>query len=356
MHIANEVGNYAGFWGHDQIYTAYRQFNDRLAASAVITENPEEANFFYIPAFTYHYTSNLGNPESHLTAVLEYVQQQYPWWNRTDGRDHIVWTSGDRSSCYTQSSITRKPIKLTHFGYFDNNDNGNAKMIISSADGIWGCYHPLRDVAMPPQSHNDLAGWAHDVHIQNSQTPDEAWNARKTLMFFAGGFRDSDVEYSGGARHAVKKYHNEKWKKDKDIVIAEGYVGDYFAKYKGSKYCLAMYGHGFGTRLVESMASGCVPVIIQDHVFQYYEHVLPYEDFSIRLNNDDIEHLPDILRSISEEEYKKLYAAVQQYYPAFVWSEHGGGRAFDFALLAIRRRWLNFKSLYYGRHDAGKFL
>ncbi len=36
------------------------------------------------------------------------------------------------------------------------------------------------------------------------------------------------------------------------------------------------------------MANGCVPVVIQDHVYQPYESVLPYQEFSIRLAKSDI--------------------------------------------------------------------
>jgi hypothetical protein len=50
-----------------------------------------------------------------------------------------------------------------------------------------------------------------------------------------------------------------------------------------SKYCLAPYGHGWGVRLAQYIAYGCVPVIIQQHVYQPLEDVLPYEDFALRL-------------------------------------------------------------------------
>ncbi len=49
------------------------------------------------------------------------------------------------------------------------------------------------------------------------------------------------------------------------------------------RYCLAPYGWGWGIRLSQIILSGCVPVIIQPHVFQPFEDVLNYNAFSVRL-------------------------------------------------------------------------
>jgi hypothetical protein len=60
------------------------------------TENPWEANYFYIPLFSYDFTYNLGDPRPHLAAVLDYVQQAWPFWNITKGRHHAYWLGQDR--------------------------------------------------------------------------------------------------------------------------------------------------------------------------------------------------------------------------------------------------------------------
>ncbi len=49
------------------------------------------------------------------------------------------------------------------------------------------------------------------------------------------------------------------------------------------RYCLAPYGWGWGIRLSQIILSGCVPVIIQPHVFQPFEDLLDYSQFAIRL-------------------------------------------------------------------------
>ncbi len=96
---------------------------------------------------------------------------------------------------------------------------------------------------------------------------------------------------------------------------------DYEGQIRASKFCMSAYGHGWGIRTNIYMANGCVPVIIQDHVFQprAYEDVLPYQDFSIRLPAADIPKIGDVLRAVSEAEYQRLRSQLPQYWSAFIW-------------------------------------
>eukprot|EP00955_Chlamydomonas_euryale_P101887 365378-Chlamydomonas_euryale.AAC.10 len=45
---------------------------------AVRTENPYEANLFYVPLFAYTAWSNVGDPRSNVQHVMEYIQAAYP--------------------------------------------------------------------------------------------------------------------------------------------------------------------------------------------------------------------------------------------------------------------------------------
>ena len=316
------------------------------------TEDPSEAHLFFLPALTYAYTSNLGHPDFHITRVINYVREEFPYWNRSSGRDHIVWTPGDRSSCLLNSPEAKSLIKLTHFGYFDRTAAGKFPMVLHVPNEEWGCYHPLRDVAMPPLlSHGGLV--AKETFIDRVKSADNPLPLRKELFFFAGGFRPDDLEYSGGTRHLIADFVS-KWN-DTDFIIVEGSIIDYEETLRKTKFCLAPYGHGWGIRIVSIMVTGCIPVIVQEHVFQPYEDILPYEEFSIRLNNDDIPMLPSILRSISPQQLAALQAGVAKYWPAFIWHSEYGGKAFEYAMLALRRRHVNLKSKYYGRHSADLF-
>ena len=50
-----------------------------------------------------------------------------------------------------------------------------------------------------------------------------------------------------------------------------------------SKFCLAPSGMGFSTRSYESIAQGCVPLVIQPGVILPFEFdLLPYHRFALR--------------------------------------------------------------------------
>ncbi|KAL4427763.1 hypothetical protein ABPG75_001852 [Micractinium tetrahymenae] len=172
---------------------------------------------------------------------------------------------------------------------------------------------------------------------------------KKRTFFFAGRVRHPDPEYSGLARQIL---HNltRQWN-DTEFDFVEGGVPDYEQRLRSTKFCLAAYGHGWGNRLLQAVLTGCVPVIVQDHVIHYFEDVLPFEDFSIRLNNADLPHLREILRSLTDEQYRHLLRNLLRYYKAFTWNDAMGGQAFEYTLLSLRRKYLNFKSLYYGRYS-----
>ena len=54
-------------------------------------------------------------------------------------------------------------------------------------------------------------------------------------------------------------------------------------------------GAGWGTRFVESMAAGCVAVVAQPFVLQPFEEVLALRQLSLRIDADDVPHLPRLL-------------------------------------------------------------
>ncbi len=56
-----------------------------------------------------------------------------------------------------------------------------------------------------------------------------------------------------------------------DVKIVKGAVDNYQQLLLTSTFCLAPYGHGWGLRLVQAVQHGCVPVVVQDSVYQPYE-------------------------------------------------------------------------------------
>lgn len=96
--------------------------------------------------------------------------------------------------------------------------------------------------------------------------------------------------------------HEQKWREKYDIFIGSGpeYKGSYSEHLARSKFCLAVPGDGYSARYADAVLHGCIPVVVMDNVEEAFESVLDYKQFSIRINESDIERTPDILRSIPD--------------------------------------------------------
>ncbi len=74
-----------------------------------------------------------------------------------------------------------------------------------------------------------------------------------------------------------------------------------------SKFALAPRGYGKQSfRLYEILQLGTVPVYISDEHYISWTDELDWNDFCIPINEDEIEEIDDILKSISDTEYARL--------------------------------------------------
>jgi len=66
--------------------------------------------------------------------------------------------------------------------------------------------------------------------------------------------------------------------------------------------------------------------------------------FSLRLTNADLPRLREILKRITDDQYRKMLEGVRTYLPAFSWNAAKGGKSFDYTIASLRRRYMNFKA------------
>lgn len=340
-----------GLWGQDHIYSAWAAFLNTFLRdwasqhNGVRTENPWEANLFYVPAFTYAYSGNAGpwvsaRLNAHLHSVVRYIRAAYPWWERHGGRDHFVWLTNDRGACSLAPHLAPL-IKITHWGYSRHNQSFFADVVNKQ----YGCHNPVKDVVAAPVWH-DSAGLAavhayHDaVRAARGADPN-----RTLLLFFAGGSRP-DLTYSGGVRQDVAAYLSRLSPAPPDVVyLTNNGTSAYRTLLGTAVFCLTPYGYGWGVRVVIAMTAGCIPLIIQDGVHQPYEDLLPYADFSLRLARTDIPRLLDILRAVPQEERDALRFGMAQHYRSFMWG--GDGTAYNATIASLGRRLHNMRADYY---------
>ncbi|KAG1665066.1 hypothetical protein FOA52_012485 [Chlamydomonas sp. UWO 241] len=341
-----------GAYTRDPMYIAYEYFlKYYLKDWSVRTENPHEANLFFIPALLYFYVGNVRDPVPHLDAIVTYINTTLPFWQRHGGRDHFWWMTGDHGACHLPARYSDLPIKLVHFGL---SAPSMPTRFGKALDQDYACLRPERDVVTPPVT--DFFPFSKDggtvelyEHVLANNGSDG--RNRTLLFFFAGGVREDDMTISGGARQAVAKvlraHANDT--EYSDILFKEGRVDNYDQMFLNSTFCIAPYGYGWGLRLPIAVVHGCVPIITQDHTWQPFEELLPYEEFSVRISNADLPNIVPILRAYSQEQIDRMRLALAKHWGAFVWPVGQGGLAYNYTIAALKRRMHNMESQYYLR-------
>ncbi|GAX73303.1 hypothetical protein CEUSTIGMA_g757.t1 [Chlamydomonas eustigma] len=318
---------------YDKLYSAFEVFHEKFFSDWVTrTENPYEANLFYIPLLANYYM----DPKTHIIKVLRHIQTQYPRHiSRYEGRDHFIWLPLDMGACPVPhtSSVIKNLIKVTHFGL--QISKNQATGIFEGKDT---CFKHERDVVAPaadvmPQSKEYM-----NAYQMWKEALDPTSSPRKHLLYFGGSFRLDAPEYSGGARQA---YHEHVVKKNDPRVKTGGTSEDY----RSSNFCFCPYGQGFGNRIQHIVLAGCVPVTVQEHVHQPLDDVVLYQEFSIILTIQDMPQLLDILSSISRQDIWQMRMNMFKVRKALYW--HDDGLAYNYTLKSLHRKLHNIWGYHY---------
>lgn len=116
---------------------------------------------------------------------------------------------------------------------------------------------------------------------------------RPNLVFFAG-------KSSAGVRDTIKQVISNSDLSIYHIDHRFSYP-DYICAMKQSEFCIAPRGNAaWSPRLEESINNGCIPVIVADMYDPPFVHVLDYDKFSVRIKQDQIKTLPQVLANLTQ--------------------------------------------------------
>lgn len=324
------------------MYQSFQRFTELFLAdtSGVRTENPWEANMFFVPTFAFYTTSALGDPTATVVRAVDWVNATFPFFNRSRGRDHFVILPADRGACYLQTlPQTANLIRMVHFGLEQPNLKNMLGPLVTNAE--YGCFKNGRDVLLAPYFH-PRASVVEDVHgrLALQGGAERLLQSKNVLFFFAGDIRQHEPDYSGGVRQELSRVLEGV--KEPDVVFFSGGKRVDAAEYESllgrSRFCLAPYGHGWSMRLSHALMHGCVPVVLQDRVRQPWEDLLHYPDFSIRVGKRELPRLVSLLRAIPDEDVARLMRESNAVYRAFLWQPELGGLAYNYTIASLRRR------------------
>ena len=99
---------------------------------------------------------------------------------------------------------------------------------------------------------------------------------------------------------------------------------------KTSKFCFSPSGHGWGMRTGKNTMIGCVPLVAQPFVVQAFETELAFEEFSRRVDFEDMPTLAQKLE-VGDAELLRLRLEGHRVHRTFMWHAEVGGLAYNFA-------------------------
>eukprot|EP00662_Eupelagonemidae_sp_cell21_P003904 gene3904-31198_t len=61
---------------------------------------PRAADLYLVPMLTaYGPARNVYCDRARYELAVAYVRRHHPWWDRSGGRDHVFWFTGDKGAC-----------------------------------------------------------------------------------------------------------------------------------------------------------------------------------------------------------------------------------------------------------------
>uniref|UniRef100_A0A7S0VHX0 EGF-like domain-containing protein n=1 Tax=Polytomella parva TaxID=51329 RepID=A0A7S0VHX0_9CHLO len=347
--------NESRFTGHN--YMLETAFHEMLLTSTHRTLDPEEADFFFVPAYAACLFSLTGNndvpgfPEGIVgsrvfaSSILQleakrWIQNNLPYWNRTGGRDHIWLDLHDEGACYSHAELWPS-IHLSHWGrrdmphvsntnyHPDNYSNEQAYPDHGWPRGKWlretsqahPCYDPEKDLTIPAffpaHKHwsSPFLGFLGDDENDAKAGQVVAAAARRrrpNLLVFRGNlglnFDDPKCHYSRCIRQRLYNVSlKQEWVKHKAFYgPASNSLGDYSQMLASATFSLVLPGDGWSYRLEDSILHGSIPVIIMDDVDVVFQSVLDFDRIGIRILEKDLDQVLERVQTTPSEKIQEM--------------------------------------------------
>lgn len=256
------------------------------------TFDPYEADFFFVPVYvacnfsTVNGFPAIGHARSLLASAVQLISSNYPFWNRSQGSDHVFVASHDYGACFHAMEDRAVEDGIPEF---------LKKSIILQTFGV-KYEHPcqaVENVVIPPYVSPE------SVRSTLQRTP--LTGQRDIWVFFRGKMEVHPKNVSG--RYYSKKVRTEIWRKfggDRRFYLQRHRFAGYQSEIVRSVFCLCPLGWApWSPRLVESVALGCVPVIIADGIRLPFPTAIPWPDISLTVAEKDVAKLGNILQDVA---------------------------------------------------------
>lgn len=327
-------------WCVKEAFGTEIHIHEALLQSPYLTQNPQEAHFFYVPIYPACVVyRNFGNFRAYRYIVkkaLNHIIYSYPYWNNSRGRDHVWSFVHDFGGCLTWNDSSngvffpelRNSIFLSHLGDLNS-----------------ACFETHKDIVIPPMCSDPniyMFGKGGDFEPKANRTI--LAHFRGTINWYhrysipnLGIKQGYDSTYSKGVRQTLFKLYSN----DTDyFAFKEGSSQSYVQELKSSTFCLCPRGYAsWSRRLFDSIMLGCIPVIIADDIVLPFEHFLDYSKFAVKIRDQDVPKLKEILLGIPKRKIEEKQKEMLKVWKAFSWfNPHQQGDALDYVVEQLARK------------------
>ncbi|KAI0511800.1 hypothetical protein KFK09_012432 [Dendrobium nobile] len=298
-------------------YASEGYFFQNIRESRFRTEDPDQANLFFIP-ISCHKMRGKGISYENMTVIVqEYVEgliRKYPYWNRTLGADHFLVTCHD--------------VGVRAFEGLPSLIKNSIRVVCSPSYNVG--YIPHKDVALPQVLQPfPLPPGGKDV-------------VNRTILGFWAGHRNSKI------RVILARV----WENDTELAISNNRISRaigelvYQKQFYRCKFCICPGGSQVNSaRITDSIHYGCVPVILSDYYDLPFNDILDWKKFSLIVKEKDVYQLKTILKSVTDDGFIALHKGLVEAQKHFEW--HSPPLPFDAFHMVMHELWLRHHVIKY---------
>ncbi|KAG8073090.1 hypothetical protein GUJ93_ZPchr0006g44844 [Zizania palustris] len=268
------------------LFAAEVALHEALLSYAGRAARPEDAELFFVPVYvscnfsTVNGFPSLSHARGLLAEAVELVRRQMPYWNRSEGADHVFVASHDFGACFHPM----EDVAIT-----DGIPEFLKRSILLQTFGVQGTHvcQEVEHVVIPPHVPPEVA--------LELLEPEKA--QRDIFAFFRGKMEVHPKNISG--RFYSKKVRTEllqRYGRNRKFYLKRKRYDNYRSEMARSLFCLCPLGWApWSPRLVESVLLGCIPVIIADDIRLPFPSVLQWSDISLQVAEKDVASLEMVL-------------------------------------------------------------
>ena len=298
--LTSELAKKYGRCERDQYGTEiwfHRNFRDDK--NGVRTMNPEEADLFFVPQYgecflwaremLRHENQGQAMEETneYFLEVLSHVKGKWPYFNRTDGRDHVFVFAGARGPTIFRDWQKEIPHSI---------------YLTPEGDRTLPQFDTWKDIVIP--------GFEYDKRMYLEEHRNELVKnppKRKILAMFRGTIdHPAGFAYSKGLRPKLKKIFQNATDVIYGTKIKDCDRDCYVREMTESVFCLNPLGWTPWTlRFYQAVMTRCIPIIIADNIEFPFESEINYSEFALKIPEKDVSDILETMRDMPEEERER---------------------------------------------------